>query len=229
MLSDDTGIYIREYQSNSEWDIVSTSSKKPSTSHEAGVYMVLTIRRKPMYVIIAVIFPITMLSILNICVFLLPCESGERSGYAVTVFLAFAVFLTIISSTMPENSEHVAIFSVFLLVQTLSSTLITILALVMIRVVNKDDNVDPVPRCLAVVLLAVTCQCCQKKSTQVHAETPPDIKEENVTWDGRTDETTKTNLTWKETVVLLDKIFFLFFLAVFVLSISIYLATAASQ
>ena len=63
MLSDDTGIYIREYQSNSEWDIVSTSSKKPSTSHEAGVYMVLTIRRKPMYVIIAVIFPITMLSI----------------------------------------------------------------------------------------------------------------------------------------------------------------------
>ncbi|WAR30960.1 ACH10-like protein, partial [Mya arenaria] len=129
MLSGAKGIELWNFQENSAWSVVNTSWTVDVETYEATISFTLTIERKPLYFILSVILPITMLAILNICVFLLPCESGEKASYAMTVFLAFAVFLTIVSSTLPQNSDSVAIISVFLIVQTVTSTLITFIAL----------------------------------------------------------------------------------------------------
>jgi hypothetical protein len=47
----------------------------------------------------------SLMCILNIFVFLLPADSGERVGYAITVLLAIAVFLTISSDSLPATSN----------------------------------------------------------------------------------------------------------------------------
>ena len=185
--------------------------------NEAGVVFELTIRRKPLNVILTVVIPIAMLSILNICVFVLPCESGERAGYAITVFLAFAVFMTIISSSLPEKSDSVSLFSIYLVIQLACSTLITIIALVLINFQFKDDNGDNVPRWLVVMLLALTFRR-QKKPTQVHVDTVVEMNEDDGVGDDMKRETNPSTLTWKESMKIFDKIFFIFFLAIFILS-----------
>ena len=85
--------------------------------NEAVVVFELTIRRKPFNILQTVVIPIAILSILNICVFVLPCESGERAGYAITVFLAFAEFMTVFSSTLPETFDRFSLFSMYLVIQ----------------------------------------------------------------------------------------------------------------
>lgn len=218
MHSGRKGIELFEYEPNSEWDIVSTNWKEEFTSVEASITFELKIKRKPLYVILAVILPIAMLALLNICVFVLPCDSGEKASYAITVFLAFAVFMTIISSTLPENSENVAIFSIFLIIQTICSTLITMTALVMVRLSSRPDT-EPVPRWLTSLLRRLTCQCfCKKKKSNKVQDVSSTDGKDWVEEDTSSEATEVDQLTWKQAMTLLDRVFFVFFFMLFFLS-----------
>jgi hypothetical protein len=99
------GIELFDFEENGEWTIIDTNADDAIESDEASVTFSMTIRRKPLYYILNIVLPVVMLSILDICVFILPAESGEKTSYAITVFLAFAVFLTIVSTALPQNSE----------------------------------------------------------------------------------------------------------------------------
>ena len=50
-----------------------------------------------------------MLSLLNVLVFILPADCGERMALAVTVLLSFTVYLGIISDSMPKTSESLSL------------------------------------------------------------------------------------------------------------------------
>ncbi len=56
-----------------------------------------------------------MLAFLNIGVFIVPSGSGEKGGFAITIFLAYGIFITIISDTLPHNSLQISYFVVFIL------------------------------------------------------------------------------------------------------------------
>ena len=64
-----------------------------------------------MYVIINIILPILFLNQLNVLVFMLPAESGERVSYSLTVLLSIAVFMTIVGDTLPRTSEPTPLIS----------------------------------------------------------------------------------------------------------------------
>ncbi|WAQ96352.1 ACHA3-like protein, partial [Mya arenaria] len=119
MTSD--GVNLGDYEASSSWDIVDTLGYTDANQAEPNVRFRITMKRKPLFIIVTVVFPILACALLNICVFILPVESGERAGYSVTIFLALAVFLTIISTTLPANSEKIAIFSVYLIITTVAS------------------------------------------------------------------------------------------------------------
>ncbi|KAH3746523.1 hypothetical protein DPMN_180931 [Dreissena polymorpha] len=91
------------------------------------------LKRKPGFYITNIIIPVILLSILNTFSFVLPITSGERASFSVTVFLSLAVFLTIVAATLPTNSYNVSLLSVFLILMTVSSTLIVDLCLVEAR------------------------------------------------------------------------------------------------
>ena len=86
------------------------------------------------------VLPITLLSLLSCCVFILPASSGEKASFSVTVFLSLAVFLTIISQDLPEASNSVAIFNVYVFAQVLTATLVTVVTLIQIRLYHVPDK-----------------------------------------------------------------------------------------
>ena len=164
MLGGSGGIDLEKYQTNSEWDMIDSSATVEEESDEAVVIFTLKIKRKPRYMILSVILPIIMLSVLNLFVFVLPCDSGEKASYAITVFLAFAVFLTIISSALPNNSESLSIFSVYIIILTVQSTLISMLALIVLRLRQFES---PVPWFVARFVDIMFCQCCKRERSKI--------------------------------------------------------------
>lgn len=250
MHSNGSGVYLADYQSNAIWEYDGSSWETKNESAVSSIIFTIDLRRKPQHVILSVIMPILMLAVLNIFVFVLPCESGERASYAITVFLAFAVFLTIVSTTLPENSNSVAIFSVFLILQTIQSTMITMIALLMIRVSGFDENV-PVPNFVQTTMRFLTCKTCFRKNKTdiirpLEKENCPEIltvDETDETYEKQTGEKEKGDATdsvwrdsdtspvhysWKLVVRDLDRIFFVFFIILFTLSFIICGSVAAS-
>ena len=236
MLSGAKGIELWEFQQNSAWTVTNTSWKVEQEKVDATITFSITLKRKPMYFILSVILPVSMLALLNICVFLLPCESGEKSGYAMTVFLAFAVFLTIVSSTLPQNSETISIISIFLIIQTVSSTLITIIALGMLRVTHFPED-KPVPPWILNVIRFLKCRtCCNKANSSVtpirdsamsitNIEEKTDLKMEDTDSEGSTED---SKMTWKDVVNFFDLIFLIAFSIVLILSGFICFTVASS-
>ena len=62
-------------------------------------------RLRPFYTINFVV-PAILLSVCMVLAFLLPTESGERLGFALTVLLSYTVLMTMISDMMPTTSKE---------------------------------------------------------------------------------------------------------------------------
>lgn len=100
-----------------EWDLVSTEVKtkdikETKASGTEQTYPVIDfhikLRRKPAYYITGVILPVILVAFLQILVFLLPVDSGEKLGFSITVLLALAVLLTLITDSMPSSAIHIS-------------------------------------------------------------------------------------------------------------------------
>ncbi|XP_046579518.1 neuronal acetylcholine receptor subunit alpha-2-like [Haliotis rubra] len=101
---------------NGEWEVLDTFVKEYHIYD--GLYQVLELGlilgRRRAYYILTAILPVCILSCLNLMVFHVPPESGEKMSLCVSVMLAYAVYLTSINSVLPSVSDHVALFSVYL-------------------------------------------------------------------------------------------------------------------
>ena len=122
---------------------------------QGAITMIINFDRKPMFYIYNIILPINLICFLNIFVFLLPSDSGERVGYSVTMLLALAVFLTIVSDRLPETS-NLSILGIILLLEFCMSGLILVLLIFSLRVYHTDQN-KTVPTSIQRII-----QCCSK-------------------------------------------------------------------
>lgn len=215
------GIVMTQYENNAEWDVVETNSSIEWHTSESAISFSFKLKRKPRVVLLSLIIPITMLSVLNISVFLLPSDSGEKSGFAITVFLSFAVFLSIVSQTLPENSDKVAMFSIYLVILTLESTLITLICLVLIRIASFDQSQIPVPETLQSLLNLLSfrkiCRNNKVRSEGNEDRESREINEENEENDENNVEDNTNNVEakpifkWKDVTNAVDKICFVLF------------------
>jgi len=229
MSGTDDGIDLSWFQENSAWTVTNPRWERDVEDSDATIIFFITLKRKPLFFILFIIVPYCMLAVLNICVFLLPCDSGEKSGYAMTVFLSFAVFLTIVATLLPQNSEKIAILSVFLFIQMIASTLITIIALGMRRVSQFPED-KPVPSWIVNLL---KCNTCRKKINPTvmvlsvnTIENPVDL-EKDVTHPDNSAKDFK--LTWNDVVNFFDLVFFIIFSLVLILSAIICFTIAATK
>jgi uncharacterized membrane-anchored protein len=79
-----------------------------------------------MFFVLNLILPICLMSILNLFVFLLQGDSGERVGYAITVLLAIALFLTISSDSLPATSNpRISTISLLIFTDVMFSAIIS--------------------------------------------------------------------------------------------------------
>ncbi|XP_045187825.2 acetylcholine receptor subunit delta-like [Mercenaria mercenaria] len=183
------GVELEDYIENSAWKLVDTSARETNTE-EAAVYFTLTLKRKSGFYIINVIIPVVLLSVLSVFTFILPITSGERASYAVTVFLALAVFLTIIADELPKNSENTSILAIYLMLVSSWSTLIVVLCLVESRLAIRDENRTPINFVfMAFVKVAdfFTCKKCKKSVSPKEFSPKSSLRkgldvEKSVTW-----------------------------------------------
>lgn len=143
-LKNETDIILAYMDTNDEWDVVSTSStfrvdvsipKWPFRTARLSIVL----KRRPNYVIINVFVPIFILSILNLMTFLLPVESGEKMGMTLAIFLTFAVFVTLISDSMPKSSENLSVFGNYVGGQLIISGMTIVLETIVIKVYLKES------------------------------------------------------------------------------------------
>ncbi|XP_033741331.1 neuronal acetylcholine receptor subunit alpha-7-like [Pecten maximus] len=149
------------FMPNVEWTLTGTSVEALSSASASYLDFTINLARKPGYFLVNMIIPILILGMLNGLVFLLPADSGERVGYAITAFLTFAVFLTMVSDNLPKSSEPMSLLCFFLTLMLIMSALSTVITIMTLRVYHQDDD-SPVPMWLKHVVAFITCRKCKK-------------------------------------------------------------------
>ena len=155
------------YQENSLWEITGTSFL---TEDQSQLDCTFFLKRKPSFVIINILMPILFLSLLNVLVFLLVPESGERASYCITVLLSIAVFMTIINDMLPRTSQPVPMISFKLMIDMVISSLIVFVTILNLRIYSRDNS-DPVPKWLQRLYLTLACVCCRKRTIEPRENT----------------------------------------------------------
>lgn len=217
MVGTDGIIMDEGLESNSQWTIVSSASTSLSESRESKVRFTIVIKRKPLFFIINIILPIILLSILNIFTFQIPADIGERMGYTVTVWLSFAVFLTIISSSLPQSSDTVPVLSIYIMIQLVVGTISVLLSSWESRAVGHAEEVK-VPWYMNRIALLIRRKCCNKKISATE-QRDQNLTEKQVEQISDHDlKTGQTEVSWKEGISALDAVCFWFLTIVLAVS-----------
>ena len=91
------------------------------------------IKRKPSFYVMNILLPLVFLSIINPFTFVIPYGSGEKISFAMTLFLTFAVFITIVMDKVPVNSDKTSYLQLYLLSQVAITVLNLITIVIQIR------------------------------------------------------------------------------------------------
>ena len=151
---------LGRYSESAEWSLENYTSEyylmQFGDDAWAHVKYVFKLRRKWLFHVLNIITPIVVISLLNVTCFLVPAACGEKITLCISIFLTLAVFLTIITSSMPESSDEVSILGVYVGLQLLGSALTILATVISLCFYNKDKSTR-VP-----LLLRFMCKiCCQ--------------------------------------------------------------------
>ncbi|KAL3843126.1 hypothetical protein ACJMK2_021078 [Sinanodonta woodiana] len=156
-LKSNSDVVLKSFFSeNGEWEILSTSVALAETNTFSLIQFNIKMKRRPTFFLVNVILPIIFMGLLNIMVFLLPAESGERISFAITVLLAIAVFLTLVGDNLPKTSQPMSMICYFLLVNLSLSTFICIVTILNLQLYHKPES-KPVPRLLVSITRKLNC------------------------------------------------------------------------
>ncbi|CAG2255050.1 CHRNA7 [Mytilus edulis] len=161
------------YTKDSHWEVVTRDTY--AHLEPKGYYsfrMSLSLQRKPMYYIVMIVLPTMLLSLINPLVFLLPVESGERISLAMTVLLSYAIFLTLVSASIPASSNPMCFLLVVMIIIMLMSGL-TVVAVIITTKLYYQEEYFP-GRIMTFFLYRktrqkdVTPMDCEKKEKQLY-------------------------------------------------------------
>ncbi|XP_050408926.2 acetylcholine receptor subunit alpha-L1-like [Patella vulgata] len=193
---------------NSEWTVIERRSVKDSQNEYEMIRVTVVLKRKSLSLVLTVLLPVILLVFLNVFVFLLPTESGEKLSFSVTVLLSQAVFLSFISGLMPQTSDTISGLSIYISAQLVLSSLYVLITCCTLRIYHRDTNKCPLPRWF----LKILC-------LPIHSDNCVYPVKEN---DGKL-ETTADRVTGSHISLRLDRICFWFFLVIVFLMTAIFL------
>ncbi|CAC5413736.1 unnamed protein product [Mytilus coruscus] len=120
-------VQMEYYKENGEWNyqgfLAFTTFYTRGGLFSPEITFRLTFKRRPMFHVLNSLVPMVLLAFLSSMVFKLPPDSGERIGYTLTVLLAYAVYLTIISDNMPSSSSSISVLSKYVYLTVISDNM----------------------------------------------------------------------------------------------------------
>ena len=133
------GFYKSNFEENGKWKIESMSTSTSTSSGKTVLVYTLNLRRKSSFYVLFLALPAILLSVLNVFVFVLPASSGEKVGYCLAVFLSYALFYTILSESLPKNSDDISTVGAYLFFMMFLSVVACILTIIELRIFNKTS------------------------------------------------------------------------------------------
>lgn len=183
-------------------------------------------KRRPAFAVINIVLPMVFMVVLNLLVFILPVDSGERVSYSITVLLAIAVFLTLVGDNLPKTSTPTALLSYFLLGDLFLSSVICLIVILGLTFHHKDDSETPVPNRVARAVKF----CCYRKVCRFKNKTTVEAFNENAGNKSKIpdddDDDDEVVVTWKMVSKCFDKFMLTFsFLAITVQTVLFFVMT----
>ncbi|XP_033746896.1 acetylcholine receptor subunit alpha-1-B-like [Pecten maximus] len=173
---------FRYYVENTEWDVIKTENEVVVSGSPYIVYK-FHLQRKSTFFIISIYIPVVLLTGLCPLVFLLPAESEERISFSITCLLAIAVFLTIVSESLPRSSSPISVLSFFLMCDLVLATCLCVLTVLGLQIYHRKDEEHEIPALLKKI---ASFKCVRRKgSTQRNTASAIEerrVEEEEVTW-----------------------------------------------
>ena len=163
-VSDNT-INLDLYSPHGVWNMYNTHATDLTVyGNYLGVKYEVYLERNAAFVVINLFFPVIILVFLNCIVFQLPADSGERIGYSLTCLLALAVYLTLVSDSLPKLSTPLPVLSIILLLCLMESTAICLMVIGSLKLHLKDSS-KPVPEKLKRFAQILSCKksACNRK------------------------------------------------------------------
>ncbi|XP_052783169.1 neuronal acetylcholine receptor subunit beta-3-like [Mya arenaria] len=215
------------FEENGEWDLVNSRvqnyTRNVGVDAFPGVKFILSLKRKVSYYLINMILPVIFLAIVGSFVFVLPVESGEKNGFALTILLSMSVILTIVSDAIPPISTQTSQLSVYLLVIFIICSLETILTVVSCQIHSykaKGYVPGPVGQKIAAFLAKLSLYR-RAKDQPGNVVTPKEDdgngspkKKDLVQQEAWTEEAQNKHILYdyEEVAFVMDRVFFGFFL-----------------
>ena len=201
------------FEENAEWTIEGTSSENYNQHNMSFGEFKIKLKRIPMYYVINLIAPVALLALVNIGVFILPVESGERVGFSMTCFLSFVFLLTSIMGFIPSSSANVAYLCYYTFIMMVFSCGMSLATVFTLWIHFKSENSNnKVPFVLYGLVYILKCQCFCFDTSQSGTGSPdqPSLPTNNVANDVEDD--VRFKVSWKDVASIMDNFFTLGFL-----------------
>ena len=191
------------YNGNSEWLLTGSMVSASTVSQMSSIRFGLQFSRRPTFLVINILIPVIFLSLLNPVVFLLPHESGERVTFSVTVLLSFTVFENVIGDNVPKTSSPMPLLCNYVITVLIISGVIVLLNTLYQRLYHARER-EPVPRWLR-KCLCMSPACDENKV------------DEKIVSDETIHMRTDVTKSWRDAILRIDMISFIFFMSCAVL------------
>lgn len=135
------------FSEHPQWKLI------PGTSHTFNFSKVVIVRfpfifqRRGSFMLFNLVFPVMLISLLNVCAFAIPFESGERVSFAMSVFLSVLFYMTIVADFLPHSASPMPLWSWYLLFKISCSAIITLSSIRVIQL-SKRHRTLKMSRCL---------------------------------------------------------------------------------
>ena len=127
------------YTVNSDWTLQEYTTSVVTKLNYNLFYFKMKIKRQALYYSVIIILPTIFFAFLNPLVFILPVESGERVSLAMTILLSYAIFLTLVSASIPASSNPMCVLLITMIIIIFISGIITLGAIVSAKYYYEED------------------------------------------------------------------------------------------
>uniref|UniRef100_A0A8C9WDT0 Acetylcholine receptor subunit epsilon n=1 Tax=Scleropages formosus TaxID=113540 RepID=A0A8C9WDT0_SCLFO len=151
------------FTENGEWAIKHRPARKlinsrysPDDLEYQEVYFNLIIQRKPLFYIINIILPCSLMSSLVVLAYFLPAQAGgQKLTVSISVLLAQTVFLFLIAQKVPETSLSVPLIGKYLIFVMSVTTLIVTNCIIVLNYSLRSPSTHKMSRTIKHVFLEV--------------------------------------------------------------------------
>ncbi|XP_047140450.1 neuronal acetylcholine receptor subunit alpha-3 isoform X1 [Hydra vulgaris] len=148
IINESPSAVLEKFANHTEWYLVSAGALRSEQKYICcpelypDVTYTIELRRRSLFYVCNLIFPLIVISLLPILSFILPASSGERISLVFTILLSLTVFMTIVAGIIPDTSDSVPLVSIFYL-SVLFEMVIMILILCYIMTLHHKAACDP--------------------------------------------------------------------------------------